>query len=127
MKVELVALFRPEVDAVRVYPFPAWSMLKPVNVATPFPSATEAVPESVPPPGLVPIATVTVPLKSVTTVPVESTAATAIVPNEAPVCADCGCVVNWRDVAIGGGGGRAVTSKLVLVDPVSPDALAVRV
>src|SRR5690348_6489589 len=102
-------------------------MLKPENVATPLPSATDAVPESVPPPGLVPTASVTVPLKSVTTVPAESTAATVNVPSDPPVCADCGWAVNWREVAIGGGGGSAVMSKAVLVAPVSPNALAVRV
>lgn len=90
LKVELVAPFRPEVDAVSVYPFPALLMLKPVNVATPLPNAPDAVPESVPPPGLVPMASAAVPLKAVTTVPVESTAATVIVPSEPPVCADCG-------------------------------------
>src|SRR5207245_9777652 len=45
-------------EAARVYPAPTLSMLRPANVATPFTAATVTVPESVPPLGLVPSATV---------------------------------------------------------------------
>src|SRR6266436_1041232 len=38
-------------------------MLRFANVATPETAATDVVPESVPPPGLVPMATVTLPVK----------------------------------------------------------------
>ncbi len=40
-------------------------MLRPLNVATPATAVALAVPLSVPPPGLVPIATVTLPTKLV--------------------------------------------------------------
>ena len=45
--------------ATSVYPTPNLSMLRPLNVATPPTAATVAVPESVAPPGLVPMASVT--------------------------------------------------------------------
>ena len=46
------------------------------NVATPPTAATVVVPESVPPPGFVPIAIVMLPVKDVTVVPPLSTART---------------------------------------------------
>src|SRR5713226_2214913 len=51
-------------------------MIKFEKVATPFTAATLVVPESVPPPGLVPIATVTVPVKLGTGFPKQSSAVT---------------------------------------------------
>src|SRR5690348_13008054 len=42
---------------------------RPGNVATPLTAATVAVPDSVPPPGLLPSATVTFPVKLVTVLP----------------------------------------------------------
>src|SRR5690348_3692057 len=102
-------------------------MLKVENVATPPLVTADVVPDSVPPEGLAPIAILTVPLKSETVAPAESTAATVMVPNDAPACADCGWAVNTRAVAMGGGGGSALMSKLELVPPVRPAALAVSV
>jgi hypothetical protein len=55
-----VAPVSPLLLAARVYPGPTWLMLRSLNVATPFTAATEVVPESVPPPGLVPMAIPTV-------------------------------------------------------------------
>src|SRR5512143_908547 len=51
-----VAPVNPLVDATSVYPVPILSMLRFENVATPLIAETGLVPESVPPPGLVPIA-----------------------------------------------------------------------
>src|SRR5438128_1436886 len=51
-------------------------MLKVENVATPFTAGTVAVPDSVPLPGLLPIATVTLPVKPVTVFPSPSCAVT---------------------------------------------------
>jgi hypothetical protein len=61
-KAALVAPVRPLALAARVYPDPARVMDKLENVATPLTAATVVVPESVPPAGLVPIATVTLPV-----------------------------------------------------------------
>src|ERR1041385_2919812 len=47
----LVALVRPDAVAVSVYGFPALSMLRFENAATPFTAATVVVPDSVPPLG----------------------------------------------------------------------------
>src|SRR5947209_9724664 len=49
--------------ATRVYPFPAWAMLRPANVAVPETRLTVVVPERVPPLGLWLMATVTLPRK----------------------------------------------------------------
>jgi len=65
----------PEV-ALTVKPVPGRSMLSVGNVATPFTAATLVVPDSVPPLGLVPIATVTLPVKLVTAFPPASCAVT---------------------------------------------------
>src|SRR6266850_7603121 len=51
-------------------------MLRPGNVATPPTAATLAVPDSVPPPAFVPIATVTLAVKAVTVLPRASRAVT---------------------------------------------------
>src|SRR6266566_3699575 len=63
-------------DAVSVYPVPTLSMLRPENVATPLTAATGPPPVSVPPPGLVPIASVTSPLNVVAVCPAASCAVT---------------------------------------------------
>ena len=52
------------------------SIERPGNVATPFTAATVLVPESVPPPGFVPIASVTFPVNVVTVAPPLSAART---------------------------------------------------
>ena len=59
----LVAAVRPPPVACRVYPFPALSMLRLEKVATPLAAVTVCVPESAPPLGFVPNATVTAPVK----------------------------------------------------------------
>src|SRR5438046_2471849 len=100
-------------------------MLNVENVATPLTAATLFVPASVPPPGFAPSATVIVPVKPVTTLPDASRAVTLTAGIVCPAWVDCGCVVNARFVA--GGGGGAVMLNEVLVAPVSPLALAVRV
>src|SRR2546427_210566 len=98
-------------------------MLRFENVATPFTAATLVVPERVPPPGLVPIATVTVPVKAV----VECSGA----PRElawsagemvAAVVVFDGCPVKASPLAAAG-----VMLKLALVAPVRPLAAAVSV
>ena len=58
-----VATGRPVAAAVSVYPVPALLTLRSVNVATPATADRVRVPESVPPPGLAPSATVTPPVK----------------------------------------------------------------
>src|SRR5207245_553033 len=59
----LVAL--PAPVAVRVYPVPALSIDSPANVATPPDAAWVAVPDKAPPDGLVPMASVTLPVNPV--------------------------------------------------------------
>src|SRR5438445_13578056 len=51
-------------------------MLSPVNVATPLTALDDVVPERVPPPGLVPMATVTLPPNAVALFPWASSAVT---------------------------------------------------
>src|SRR5262245_15992571 len=55
----LVAPVRPADDAASVYPAPTLSIDRLANVATPPTAARVRVPDSVPPPGLFPSATVT--------------------------------------------------------------------
>src|SRR5205807_523573 len=69
LKVELVAPVREPEDAAKVYPFPVFSMERFEKVATPELAATVAVPERVPPLGLVPMATVTLAEELVTVFP----------------------------------------------------------
>src|SRR6266480_1420863 len=103
-------------------------MLNVENIATPFTAATLLVPDSVPPPGFAPSATVIVPVKPVTTLPEASRAATRTVAIVWPAWVDVGCVVNARFVAGGGGGGGgAVMLNAALVVPVNPVALATSV
>src|SRR2546430_2079892 len=97
-------------------------MLSVENVATPFTAFTLVVPDSVPPLGFVPIATVIRPVYPVTVFPDASRAVTRTAGIVWPAWVDCGCVVNAKFVA-----GGAVMLKLALVVPVSPLALAVRV
>ena len=67
------------------------SMLSVEHAATPADAATAAVPESVPPPGLVPIATVTVPVNDVAVFPKASCAFTCTGGVMAiPACAEVG-------------------------------------
>src|SRR5207247_3745290 len=113
----------PVAAAVRVYPEPALLMLKLEKVATPDTAATLAVPASVPPPGFVPIATVTVPVNPVTVLPKASWAVTRTAGVIArPAVALEGCTVNTNWVAA-----PAVTLKVTLVPGASPLAAAVSV
>ncbi len=93
------------------------------NVATPLTAATEAVPDSVPPPGLVAMAAVTLPLNPVAVFPWASRAVTCtagvIVP---PAVALLGCTVNTSWLAAPG-----VMLKPALVAPASPLAAPVSV
>src|SRR5206468_2145907 len=81
-------------------------MLNFENVATPFTAFTLVVPDSVPPPGFAPSATVIRPVKPVTTFPASSSADTRTAGIVWPACVVCGCVVKATWVA--GGGGAAV-------------------
>ena len=76
VKDALVAPVSPVAVAVSVYPLPARSMLRFEKLATPFTAATLLVPDSVPPLGFVPRATVMVPLKVASVLPAPSRAAT---------------------------------------------------
>jgi hypothetical protein len=91
----LLELFRlPDVAANR-YPVPVLSMDSVPNVATPPTAATVVVPDSVPPPGLIPIANVTLPVNPISVFPAASCATTctagAIV---APAGVDTGGTAN---------------------------------
>ncbi len=119
----LVAPPGPMAAAVNVYPVPTLLMLKLEKVATPDTAATLAVPASVPPPGFVPIATVTVPVNPVTVLPRASCAVTLTAGVIArPAVAFEGCTVNTSWVAA-----PAVTLKVSLVPGASPLAAAVSV
>jgi hypothetical protein len=75
----LVSAAREDAVAVSVYPVPIWSILKLAKVATPFTAAAAGEPARRPrltTPALRPMATVTVPVKLVTTFPAESNAVT---------------------------------------------------
>src|SRR5437762_10603686 len=84
-------------------------MLNVENVATPFTAVTLVVPDSVPPPGFAPSATVINPVKPVTTFPASSSADTRTAGIVWPAWVVCGCVVKATWVA--GGGGAAVMLK----------------
>src|SRR5437773_1869253 len=99
-------------------------MLNVENVATPFTAVTLVVPDSVPPPGFAPSATVIDPVKPVTTFPASSSADTRTAGIVCPACVVCGCVVKATCVA--GGGGAAVMLKLALVAPVKIGRAACR-
>src|SRR5882724_3364221 len=85
-------------------------MLNVENVATPFTAFALVVPESVPPPGFAPNATVIDPVNPVTVFPDASRAVTCTTDIVWPAWVDCGCVANARFVTGGGGGGGGVTA-----------------
>ncbi len=92
-------------------------------MATPFTAATVVVPPSVPPPELLPSATVTFPVKPGTGFPAGSSAVTwtaGLIATPATVV--LGCWVKARCVAVPG-----MTSNALLVTGPSAPALAVRV
>src|SRR5207249_1165697 len=83
-------------------------MLNVEKVATPLTAVTLVVPDSVPPPGFAPIATVIDPVKPVTTFPASSSADTRTAGIGWPAWLLCGCVVKATWVAGGGDGGGFV-------------------
>src|SRR5439155_23840628 len=99
-------------------------MLNVENVATPLTAFTLVVPDSVPPLGFVPIATVIRPVYPVTVFPDASRAVTRTDGIVWPAWVVCGCVVKARFVA--GGGGVFEMLHEVLVTPDAPAALADR-
>src|SRR2546425_11102523 len=97
-------------------------MLSPANVATPLTAFSDVVPERVPPPGLVPMATVTLPPNAVAVFPSASSAVTCTAGAiAAPAVVVLGGAVTASCVAAPG-----VTLKAALVW-VSPAAPAVKV
>ena len=98
-------------------------MLSVENEATPFDAVTVLVPESVPPLGFVPIATVTLPLNDVTVLPRPSSAVTVTAGVKvAPAVVFVGWPVKTRRFAAAGS-----MLNAALVVPVSPVALLVSV
>src|SRR5260221_14031659 len=91
--------------AASVYPLPVLLIERSLNVATPPEAATVVVPLSVPPPALVPIASVTLRVSAVTTIVKTSSTRTAMagaLPAPAPAVVGC-----WgRGGGWGAGGGR---------------------
>src|SRR5205814_2028154 len=73
----LVPVTGPGALAVSVYPVPTLSIDRPVNVATPPDAAWVAVPDKAPPDGLVPMASVTLPVNPVAVLPLASWAVTS--------------------------------------------------
>src|SRR2546427_437418 len=98
-------------------------MLRLPKLTTPATAAAVAVPDNVPPPGLVPIATLTFPVKPDAVLPRASWAVTCTAGAiAAPEMALDGWTVNTSWAAAPG-----VTLNAALVLPVSPLALAARV
>src|SRR5256885_15566091 len=72
-----VLVVLPAPVAVSVYPVPVLSIDSPANVATPPDAAWVAVPDKTPPDGLVPMASVTLPVNPVAVLPFASRAVTS--------------------------------------------------
>ncbi len=121
-KAVLVTPVSGELAATSVYPVPVLSTVRSEKVATPATAFTVAVPPSVPPPGLVPIASVIDAVEPVTVFPFPSWTATVTAAIVAPATTSVGCAMKPSWAAAPG-----VTSKPVLVSPVSPvlDAVSV--
>src|SRR5439155_335541 len=100
-------------------------MLNVENVATPFTAVTLVVPDSVPPPGFAPSATVINPVKPVTTFATSSVADPLTSRIVCPACAGSGRLLTATSVA--GGGGAALLSLLSLATPRCSDLLATSV
>src|SRR6185295_3925153 len=120
--VELAPVSAPDA-AVSVYPAPDLLMERLENVATPLTAATVVVPDSVPPPGLVPIATVMLAVEPVTVLPNVSSTATC---TDGLIATPAVALVGWTTKA-----SREAAAGLMLnpdeVAPVSPAAAAVSV
>src|SRR5438094_7224094 len=98
-------------------------MLRFANVAMPFTAATLVVPESVPPPGFAPSATVTVPVNPVAVFPCASCAVTCTAGViDVPAAVLVGCTENTKCAPM-----PAVILNVALGLPVSPVAAAVSV
>src|SRR6266576_2007542 len=98
-------------------------MLSPGNVASPATAATVLVPDKVPVPGFVPIATVMFPVNPLAVLPLASWAVTwtaGVI--AAPAVVVLGCTENTNCVAV-----PAVILNAVLVPVTGPGALAVSV
>src|SRR5882724_9952626 len=97
----LVPVAGPVALAVSVYPVPTLSIDRPVNVATPPDAAWVAVPDNAPPDGLVPMASVTLPVNPVAVFPFASWAVTSTAGAMlAPATVLVGCTVNTRAAAL---------------------------
>src|SRR5438445_10019977 len=95
----LVAL--PAPVAVSVYPVPTLSIDSPANVATPPDAAWVAVPDKAPPDGLVPMASVTLPVNPVAVLLLASSAVTCTAGViAAPADVLLGCTENTSCVAV---------------------------
>ncbi len=102
---------------------PVLSSVRVEKLATPFTAATIVVPPSVLPPGLLPSATVTFPVKPGTGFPAGSSAVTwtaGLIAAPATVMLGCWVKASWLAVP-------GMMSKAVLVTGVNPAALAVSV
>jgi hypothetical protein len=98
LKVLLVAAVRLPLVALRVYPVPVLLTLKSLNVATPLTALMIVVPDSVPLPGLVPMATVIEAVEEVTVFPPASCTTTVTTGDmSTPAAALLGCwpKTNW--------------------------------
>src|SRR5436853_7755463 len=115
--------FKPDLHALPTRRSSDLLRLKSTNAATPFTAATVVVPLSVLPPGLVPSATVTLPVKLGTGFPAGSSAVTCTAGLiAAPATVFDGCTVKASWVAVPG-----MMSNGVLVTGAKPPALAARV
>src|SRR5438876_27188 len=119
----LVPVAGPVALSAGEWPVGTVSIDSPANVATPPVAAWVAVPDKAPPDGLVPMASVTLPVKPVAVLPFASRAVTStagvILP---PATVLVGCTVNTRVAAL-----PAVILNAVLVPVAGPVALAVSV
>src|SRR5207248_999600 len=116
LKALLVTPVTPLELAESLYPVPALSIDSPGNVATPLEAFTVAVPDSVPLPGLVPIAIVTLAELDVTVLAKAScnvTAGDGVI--ELPEAVFVGCALNTSALAL-----AAPMVKLLLPIPVRP-------
>lgn len=113
---ELVAPVRPADAAFRVYPAPALLIERLEKVATPETAAVLVVPESVPAPGFVPIASVIVAVDDVTVFPMLSATATLTAGLiDTPAVVDVGC---WTYTTFDAA--PTFTLNVELVAPVRP-------
>jgi hypothetical protein len=94
LKVELVAVVNPDEEAVSVYPVPMALIESVLKVAIPLEAPTMVVPESVPPPALVPIPMEIEADDPVTVLPPASSIVTWMLLQAAPAVLVPGCTVN---------------------------------